>query len=252
MRPENVVLQRFPKARPPLPAEIAAIYAQHYQSNREGGTAAASLSQRMEAWMHRQVAQDVLRPADANKTTLEIGAGTLNQLPYEPQVRHYDIVEPFAQLYQASADLGRIHRIFGSLDDVPADARYQLITSVAVLEHICDLPRLVARAALLLAGDGVFRASIPNEGRWPWTLGWKLTTGLEFRLKYGVDYGLLMRHEHVNTADEIESVLSYLFERVTAKAFGLSRGLSLYRYYQCHAPRLERCAALLDAPVAAS
>lgn len=244
----DAVLARFPKIRPPLPPEIQAIYARHYQSNREGDTAAASLSQKMEAWMHRRVAEDVAAPGAADgKSTLEIGAGTLNQLPYEPAVRHYDIVEPFAQLYQDSARLGRIGKIYARLDQVPPHARYQRITSIAVLEHLCDLPRDVARAALLLTEDGVFRVSIPSEGCWPWTLGWRLTTGLEFRLRHGADYGLLMRHEHVNTADEIEAVLACFFGQTDCRVFGLSRALSLYRYYECRGPKQEKCRAFLHA-----
>ena len=85
------------------------------------------------------------------------------------------------------------------------------------------------------------RASVPSEGTWLWTLGWKMTTGLEFKLKYGLDYALLMRHEHVNTAEEIEQVLGYFFSAVSCRVFGLSKATSLYRYYECRSPRLERC-----------
>jgi len=74
-----------------------------------------------------------------------------------------------------------------------------------------------------------------------WTLAWKLTTGLEFKLRYGLDYGLLMKHEHVNTAKEVEEVLVYFFSDVKCKVFGMSKSISLYRYYECNNPRIERC-----------
>jgi hypothetical protein len=64
---------------------------------------------------------------------------------------------------------------------------------------------------------------------------------LEFKLKYGLDYGLLMKHEHVNTAREIEEVLEYFFEQVECKVFGLAKSISLYRYYECRDPRVKRC-----------
>jgi len=246
------VLQRFPKQRPPLPEAIRAIYARQYASNRQGGTAAASLAQRVESWLHRQVAADVTggRSVDAadgrgaDAVTLELGAGTLNQLPWEPSVRTYDIVEPLDFLYRDSPLLPRVRHVFADIAQVPAAHRYHRITSVATLEHVCDLPRLVGRCGLLLAEGGVFRASVPSEGTWLWTLGWKLTTGLEFRLRHGLDYGDLMRHEHVNTADEIEAVLDHCFGSLRCRVFGLSRAHSLYRYYECRAPRLDRCAAL--------
>ena len=111
----------------------------------------------------------------------------------------------------------------------------------------CDLAEVVARAGLLLDSDGSLRVSIPSEGTPLWTLGWKLTTGLEFRLRHGLDYGILMRHEHVNSAREIETLLRHFFDDVEDAAFGLSKGLSLYQFYACERPNLQRCAAYLEA-----
>jgi hypothetical protein len=66
-----------------------------------------------------------------------------------------------------------------------------------------------------------------------------LTTGLEFRLRHNLDYGLLMRHEHVNTAAEIETLVGMLFEEVEIASFGLGRQLSLYRAMVARRPRLD-------------
>ena len=66
-----------------------------------------------------------------------------------------------------------------------------------------------------------------------WKLGWKLTTGLEFRLKYGLDYAVLMRHEHVNTAFEIETVLREYFGNVKRSVCGISAALSFYQFFEC-------------------
>ncbi len=237
---------RFPKVRPELSAPMQKRYVEQYKANREGGTTAASLAQRMEAWMHNKVAQDVQGQANAHKTTLELGAGTLNQLQYETSVASYDIVEPFKELYAQSPLLTRIRNTYQEIHDIPAGTQYDRITSVAVLEHVCDLPALVARSGLLLQPNGVFHASIPNEGTWLWTLGWKLTTGLEFRIKHGLDYGELMRHEHVNTAAEIEEVLKYFFRDVQCKVFGLNKSTAFYRYYACAQADTVRCQQYLD------
>lgn len=231
----------FPKTRPPLPLEIAAIFAEHYKENREGRTVASSLAQGMESWLHRQVASDVSSPRESARATLELGAGTLNQLRYEPFVHPYDIVEPFADLYTDSPNLVRVRNIYKDISEVPGNGRYDRITSVATLEHICNLPQVVGRSGLLLAEDGVLRASVPSEGTWLWSLGWKITTGLEFRLRHGLDYGLVMKHEHVNTAGEIEQVLEYFFEDVRCRVFGWSKAVSLYRYYECRNPIQGNC-----------
>ena len=234
----------FPKTRPPLSERIQAIYADHYKSNRQGGTPAASLAQRMERWLHHAVAADVA-DRNAETETLELGAGTLNQMPYEQPVGRYDVVEPFTALYADSPWRGQVREFFTDMAEVPKSRSYDRITSVATFEHICNLPEVVAWSGLLLKPEGKLRTSIPSEGTVLWTLGWMMTTGLEFRLRHKADYGELMRHEHVNDAAEIEKVLRYFFVDVKVRCFGVSRGLSLYQFIECGQPVVERCRAYL-------
>ena len=240
------MFEQFPKTREPLPPRMAEIYSQHYRSNRDGTTKAASLAQKMEAWLHKQVAADVVSDPATRRTTLEIGAGTLNQIPFEPAVGDYDVIEPMRFLYADSPHRDRVRTIYDGINEIPADARYDRITSVAVLEHVCELPDLVARSGVLLAEGGSFRASIPNEGTFLWKMGYRLTTGIEFRLRYGMDYEIMMRHEHVNTAREIEEVLEHFFTDTRCRVFGLCKAVGLYRFYECRNPDLGRCRAWLD------
>ena len=237
----EAVLARFPKSRPPLPPELQAIYTRQYKENRAGATPAASASQRLERWLHRQVAADVA--GGRAKPTLEIGAGTLNQLHFEPANPAYDIVEPFEELFRDSPLKDRVRRVFADVREAPAAPTYARITSVAALEHICDLPAVLARASRLLTEDGVLRTAIPSEGGFLWKLGWMCTTGLEFRLRHGLDYGLMMAHEHVNDAYDIETLVRALFEEVEVRSFGLGRQLSLYRFLAARRPRLDVAAA---------
>ena len=236
------MFEKFPKSRSPLPSDLATIYEAHYKANREGQTPATSVAQNMERWLHRRVASDVSASL-APRATLEIGAGTLNQLQYEAASAPYDIVEPFTALYAGSPLLVRVRNIYADISEVPPDLRYDRVTSVATFEHVCDLPFVVACSALLLADGGQLRVAIPSEGTVLWTLGWKLTTGIEFKLKYGIDYGILMRHEHVNTAREIEEVLRYFFRRIECRVMGISRALSFYQFFACGEPDLEKCRA---------
>lgn len=239
------MLRSFPKTRPPLPDEIADLYAVYYKQNREGKLPASSLSQRMESWLHKKIASDVVNDPTP-RATLEIGAGTLNQLNYEPERGPYDIVEPFKALFEGSGLLGRIRNVYADISEVSGEQEYDRITSAATFEHICNLPEVIARAGILLKGEGVLRVSIPSEGRLLWTLGWKLTTGLEFRIRYGLDYAILMKHEHVNTAQEIEGLLRCFFDDVSGKAFGLTKRFSFYQFYACKRPKTERCRDYLD------
>ncbi len=229
----------FPKERPALSPEYAAIYVQHYKNSREGNSKILSLAKWAESWMHKKLADDV--KAGLQKSTLELGAGTLNQLPYEQLSSPYDIVEPFHDLYKSSPNLGRVRNIYDDILEVPPTARYERITSVAVLEHICNLPEVIAQSGLLLADGGQFRAGIPSEGTILWRLGWKTTTALAFKRRYNLDYEVLMKHEHVNSAREIEEVLRYFFSEVEGSAFGLARSVSFYQFYACAKPRLDQC-----------
>jgi hypothetical protein len=239
------MFSQFPKTRPPLPTNIAKIYKGYYKKNRTGGTPASRLAQWAESWLHKQVAADVALDCSP-KTTLEIGAGTLNQLQFEPKIGPYDIVEPFEELYVGADERNRIRNIFADIGDLPMNLRYDRITSIATFEHICNLPEVIARAGLLLNEDGCLRASIPSEGTLLWRVGWELTTGIEFRIKYGLDFGALRRHEHVNTAREIEDLLDYFLLDIDRKILGISSGLSLYRFFTCQRPDRERCREYLD------
>jgi hypothetical protein len=234
----------FPKRREPLPPEYAAIYLQHYRNSREGNSKVLGLAKQAESWMHKKVAEDLRDPGP--KATLEIGAGNLNQLPYEPHTSPYDIVEPFRELFETSPHLPRIRNVYDDVSEIPPENRYDRITSVAVLEHVCNLPELVARSGLLLAEGGTFRAGIPSEGTILWRLGWQMTTALDFRARYNLDYKVLMKYEHVNMAREIEEALRYFFTHTQARVFGLSRSLSFYQFLACSKPRLDRCHSYLD------
>jgi len=225
------ILDKFPKQRIALPDAYQQIYHQHYLSNREGKYTTTSFSQKLEAWMHKKVASDI-RHAKENQKTLEIGAGTLNQLAYEQTTGIYEIVEPFTELFQNSPHLSRINKIYRDIAEVPEQNKYERITSIATFEHIMDLPFVVAKAAEHLTDTGKLRVAIPNEGTVMWKLG-TLITGAEFKRKYGLDYQLLMKFEHVNTADDIEQVLKYFFNHVKCAVYGVSKSLAFYRFYEC-------------------
>lgn len=238
------MFDNYPKKRKELPLEYQKIYNQHYKSNRDGDTAASGLAQKMEQWLHKKVAEDV-GSGKHSKKTLEIGAGTLNQLKYEDPL-DFDIIEPFEELFRNSQELPKVKQIFKDIDDVPKTLSYDRIISIATFEHITDLPKVIAKSCLLLKPDGTLRTSIPNEGTFLWKMGWKFTTGIEFKLKYNLDYGTLMNYEHVNTAKEIEDVLKYFYSENKCKTLGLGKGFAFYRFYESSKPNIAKAKAYLE------
>lgn len=232
-----MILDKFPKERIKLPKEYQLIYKEHYLLNREGKTRATSISNKLESWMHYIVSKNIRDTSD-NNTILEVGAGTLNHLVYERNIKLYDIVEPFKELYSNSKHLHRIRNVFNDIKDINEN-KYNHIISIATFEHIVNLPEVVAKSTLLLEKDGQLLVSIPNEGTLLWRMG-TLFTGFEFKLTYGLDYNLLMEYEHVNTAIDIEQVLNYFFKEVSCSNFGINKNIAFYRFFNCTKPNIKK------------
>jgi hypothetical protein len=241
------LLERFPKTRPPLASHVQEIHISHYEKNRSGSTPVTSIAQKLERWLHIMVSKDVINiEPHSTRDTLEIGAGNLNHLSYEPAIGRYDIVEPFSSLYKNKAELSRISTIYSDLIEVPYTTKYDRIITIATLEHVLNLPEVIAKSAIHLKKNGIFRVAIPNEGSFLWNLAWRCSTGVEFKLKYGIDYAQIMQHEHVNTAIEVKSLLKHFYSNVSEQYFGINSTLALYAYYECSSPNLELCESFLQ------
>ena len=240
------LLQSYPRQRPPLSPKHESTYLEDYRRNRLGLGPVQRVANAAERWMHRRVAAS----RKSGSAILEIGAGTLNHLPFENDFAVYDVVEPLADLYEDSPFRGRIGSFYADITAVPPERRYDRVISVAVLEHLTDLPTAVAVAGLHLGDGGRFAAGIPSEGGFLWGLGWRCTTGLAYWLRTSRSYGVLMRHEHVSRADEIIRVIHVFFGNVTLRRFPLPlHHFSLYCYIDAQYPDRCRCQEFLDGRV---
>jgi hypothetical protein len=156
-------------------------------------------------------------------------------------------VEPFTALYEGRPDAKKVRNFFDSVQDVPEDHKYRRIISIAVLEHLPNLPLDVARSAILLEDDGVFQAGIPSEGGFLWWLGWRFSTGIGYYLRTGLDYGVVMRHEHLNDAPSILAVVRHFFDEVKVARFPAPfHQLSFYAYLEARRPKLDIARQYLD------
>ena len=230
------VLKSYPRERPPLTPAHEAVFKREYKLNRQGEKVVESLSQKVEEWMHRKVAQSQKGPI------LELGAGTLNHLKFEDTSAGYDVVEPFEELYIDSPEYSKIRSFYSSQADIPETNKYKRIISVAVLEHMIDLPYEIALSGLKLEEGGIYQAGIPSEGGFLWWLGWRCTTGISYYLRNKLDYGVVMRHEHVSSAKEILILINYFFEdvKLTRFPFPHHHG-SLYVFVEATSPRIDVC-----------
>ena len=174
---------------PELPEGSRDVYKRAYLQSRNGVGLLYRLTQRLEAWMHCRVAARS-HPGEA---VLEIGAGTLNHLPWENVGRVYDVVEPFVELFEHQPAAERLSTFFADIAEVPRERTYDRIISIATLEHVVDLPSLVAEAGLHLRTGGHFSAGIPSEGGMLWGFAWRVSVAPWFRIRTGLHYGDLMR-----------------------------------------------------------
>jgi len=222
------ILKRYPKKRIDLSEEYKRIYKEHYFLNRAGTGFFNFLSQTMESWMHKKISK-----IQGNEI-LELGAGNLNHIKCENNFSNYDIVEPFKDLYEQSSSKSLLRNTYNSLDEI--NQKYDKIFSIATLEHLTNLPKEILLCKGLLKEDGVFQAAVPCEGEFAFKLGWKLTTSIAFRLKYNLDYSKLIKFEHVNSIEEIYTIIENNFKIVKFQRspFILPiKHLSFYAYFEC-------------------
>ena len=234
------LLATYPRTRPPLPKAQAAVYEQEYAINRAGSGPLYRAVRGLESWMHRKIASEHTTGA-----VLELGAGGLTHFPIEQWCDEYDVVEPAADVVKTAEHFGEVGRYWDDYDPFVSDAssgelRYSKIFSVAVLEHLTNLPAVVAASALALTPDGSFQAGIPMEGGALWGASWRLTTGVAYRIRTKASYSELMRHEHINNAAEIVGVINEFFGEVKVSRFPLSgRHVSMYAYICARHPRTK-------------
>ncbi len=228
----HALLQTYPRKRGALPEAYHRVYEDAYVNSREGQTIFTRISLWLEQWMHWQAIR-----APQTAPLLEIGAGTLNHVPYEDGTAPYDIVEPFERLYAGKPELQKIRTVYADTADIPPGPHYSRIVSIAVFEHIPDLPEVIAHTTRILQPTGVLRTGIPSEGGFLWYLAWRFGTGLGFWLKYRLSYKPFQKHEHINTAAEIEAVIKHHYRTVTIQRFPLNhRHLSFYTFVEARDP----------------
>ena len=225
------VKKKFPKSRPKLSEEYLKVYEEHYKDNRDGKGLTNFLSSYMESWAHKIISKKNFK----SEKILEIGAGTLNHLKYEKNILLYDVVEPFKNLFINSNEKKKVNKFYDSIFQIK-NKKYDRIISIMTFEHLENLPEVVKKCHELLKKDGIMQIAIPCEGEFAFKLGWKLTTSLSFKLKYGLNYSKIMAHEHLNTQKEILIIIKFFFNvsRLKRSPFILPLyNLSFYSYIEC-------------------
>lgn len=210
-----------------LPKKYEKIYQEFYINYSQANTFFRKLSLFVEKWYHLKAFSSKSNP----HSILELGAGNLNHVKFEKNFKLYDVIEPKEYLIKASDPLDRkkVTEIYRDIIEIPKNKLYDKIISIAVLEHIENLDFVLLKVADKLHPKGKFIVEIPAEGEFLWWLGWRITTGVGFWLKYNLDYGVIMRYEHINKASKIINSLKKYFKIINVQSFPFNiKNLRLY------------------------
>ena len=189
-----------------LPYKYLRIYNEFYLDYSRNNNIFRKLASFLEGWFHLYTYKTYRNP----QSILEIGAGNLNHIKYEKNFKYYDVIEPKEFLINASDPFfkDKITNIYSDIRELPENKIYEKIIAIGVLEHIEELDYMLEKISHKLTPQGKFLVTIPAEGEFLWWIGWRLTTGISFWLKHKLDYGVIMRYEHLNTASKVIRLLN--------------------------------------------
>ena len=233
----STLLDKYPKIRPILPEEYIKIYADHYIYCRSNKGFVRKIFTFFTNWMHLKIK----RYNNQKKLLLELGAGTLNHVGFE-NVFEYDVIEPFDDLFESASEnlKAKVNKRYKYSTDIKVHKKYDRIISIATLEHLTNLPFDIAILTKVLKKNGKFQHSYPSEGSYLWYFCSRYISGLNFFLKHKLNFNVFLKHEHVNSAKEIEELFNLIFEKVKIKRFPFNFfHLSLFSYIEASNPKIE-------------
>ena len=157
--------------------------------------------------------------------TIELGAGIGAHLGYEDlSIQEYHCVE----LRENMAC--EIRRRFPTVTAVTADCQARLPYSdhffdravvVHVLEHLPDLPAAVAELHRVLKPGAIFSLLIPCDPGLAYEVARKISAERIFRRHYKMPYRWLARREHINSPQEVLSVVQDSFAEIDREYYPL-------------------------------
>ena len=140
--------------------------------------------------------------------TLEIGSGLGEHLEFEARANdvNYTAVELREEMAQTiEARYPDVTTLVADCQQrLPfADATFDRVLAIHVLEHLPDLPAALREVHRILAPDGHFLVVIPCEGGRAYGLARRLSAQRIFERRYGTSYQWCIRSEHLNVPGEI-------------------------------------------------
>jgi SAM-dependent methyltransferase len=156
------------------------------------------------------------RNARHGQKVLEIGAGLGEHIAYEPLMGvEYYAMEILPKMAEAIKQRYPIVKVVTGDCEKPTNFDnnfFDRIIAVHVLEHLNNLPATIREMRRILKNGGEFNVIIPCEGGWLYSLARFVSAERLFKKRYNMDYGWLIRSEHVNKPNEIIEEITREFE----------------------------------------
>jgi SAM-dependent methyltransferase len=214
-RDDGLAFKRFvwPKVLPPLSPEQQRISDDFFRHWHE---VLPNKYRAIEQFNHsypRRMLPDV-----ADIRTLEIGAGTGGHIAHEDlSGQTYHCIE----LRQHLADLimqrfPQVHAVVGDCQrNIPFENNFfNRVIVTHVLEHLTDLPAALDEIQRVMAPGGLLSVVLPCDPGLAYGFARKISSERLFRKRYGMSYDWFIHREHINSPEEILTLLRQRFRRL--------------------------------------
>jgi SAM-dependent methyltransferase len=146
-------------------------------------------------------------PIPQGTRTLEIGAGLGAHIEFEDLGRQTYVANEL-RAEMAEEIQKRFPGVEVLVGDVQsglpcADATFDRVVAVHVLEHLPELPQAVEEIRRVIKPGGLMQAVIPCEGSLAYTVARNISARRIFESRYKMSYDFVVESEHVNLAHEI-------------------------------------------------
>lgn len=157
--------------------------------------------------------------------TLELGAGLGAHIAFEDlSIQEYHCIELRENMI--SEIMRRYPSVTAILGDcqkrIPyPDSFFDRAVVVHVFEHLPDLPAAVSELYRVLKPGAIFSLVLPCDPGIAYSVARKISAERLFRKRFNMPYDWLIRREHINSPQEILSVLRSGFWEIDRKYFPL-------------------------------
>lgn len=210
----------WPKVLPPLTSEQQKISDDFYRHWHE---LIPNKYRAIEQFNHSYPMR--MLPSVPNAKTLEIGAGTGGHIAHEDlSNQSYHCIE--LRPHMAEKIMERFPQVRAVVGDcqrnIPfEDNFFDRVLATHVLEHLTDLPAALDQIQRVLAPGGLFSAVIPCDPGLAYGFARKISSERIFRKRYGMSYDWFIHREHINSPDEILTLLRQRFTPVHSEYWPL-------------------------------